>query len=254
VAADAGSSHIKAADQFEMVPSYLDEEAIVEVALKTKATAVIPGYGFISESRSFAEACAAKGIEFCGPSPEVLSTFGLKHTARDAAKAAGVPICPGTDVLENGAAALKWAQETNVQYPLIFKAIAGGGGIGMVVVEEESGIEAAFDTASRNALKAFGDGRMYVEQMLVGARHVEVQIFGDGKGDAVALGTRECSVQRRNQKVVEEAPAPNTPPERLRDVEACAAKLASAVGYNSAGTVEFLFDKNHNFYFLEVNT
>jgi urea carboxylase len=254
VAADAGSSHIKAADQFEMVPSYLDEEAIVEVALKTKATAVIPGYGFISESRSFAEACAAKGIEFCGPSPEVLSTFGLKHTARDAAKAAGVPICPGTDVLENGAAALKWAQETNVQYPLIFKAIAGGGGIGMVVVEEESGVEAAFDTASRNALKAFGDGRMYVEQMLVGARHVEVQIFGDGKGDAVALGTRECSVQRRNQKVVEEAPAPNTPPERLRDVEACAAKLASAVGYNSAGTVEFLFDKNHNFYFLEVNT
>lgn len=115
VAADAGSSHIKAADEWYEVPSYLDEEAIVGVALKAGATAIIPGYGFISESRSFAEACAAKGIEFCGPSPEVLSTFGLKHTARDAAKAAGVPICPGTDVLESGADALKWAQETKVQ-------------------------------------------------------------------------------------------------------------------------------------------
>ena len=214
-AADIGSMHVKAADEHYEVNSYIDEEAIVGIAVSTACTAVIPGYGFISESKSFAEACERKGIEFCGPGPEVLSTFGLKHTARAAAQKAGVPICLGTDVLETGAAALKWARETNVQYPLLFKAIAGGGGIGMVQVDEESEVEAAFDVASRNAKKAFGDGRMYVEQMLVGARHIEVQIFGDGKGDAVALGTRECSVQRRNQKVVEETPAPNIPADRL---------------------------------------
>lgn len=186
-------------------------------------------------------------------SPEVLSTFGLKHTARDAAKEAGVPICPGTDVLTDGASALAWARSAQVTYPLLFKAIAGGGGIGMVRVDKEEELETAFDTASRNALKAFGDGRMYVEQMLVGARHIEVQIFGDGAGEAVALGTRECSVQRRNQKVVEEAPAPNVPAERLKEIETCAAKLAGSVGYNSAGTVEFLLDSRNDFYFLEVH-
>lgn len=253
-AADIGSMHVKAADEHYEVNSYIDEEAIVGIAVSTACTAVIPGYGFISESKSFAEACERKGIEFCGPGPEVLSTFGLKHTARAAAQKAGVPICLGTDVLETGAAALKWARETNVQYPLLFKAIAGGGGIGMVQVDEESEVEAAFDVASRNAKKAFGDGRMYVEQMLVGARHIEVQIFGDGKGDAVALGTRECSVQRRNQKVVEEAPAPNIPADRLEAIAACAAKLASSVAYNSAGTVEFLLDASNQFFFLEVNT
>ena len=183
----------------------------------------------------------------------MLSTFGLKHTARDAAKEAGVPICPGTDVLTDGASALAWARSAQVTYPLLFKAIAGGGGIGMVRVDKEEELETAFDTASRNALKAFGDGRMYVEQMLVGARHIEVQIFGDGAGEAVALGTRECSVQRRNQKVVEEAPAPNVPAERLKEIETCAAKLAGSVGYNSAGTVEFLLDSRNDFYFLEVH-
>ena len=238
-AADIGSSHIRAADERYEVPSYLDEEAIVNIAVQTSCTAVIPGYGFLSENVSFAEKCERAGIEFCGPSPEVLSTFGLKHTARAAAKQAGVPICAGTDVLETGAVALAWAQEVGVQYPLIFKAIAGGGGIGMVRVDKEDEIEAAFDTASRNATKAFGDGRMYVEQMLLNARHIEVQIFGDGNGDAVALGTRECSVQRRNQKVVEEAPAPNVPAERLREVEACAAKLACSVRGIAASEIPF---------------
>ena len=179
----------------------------MDVGVKSGCTAVIPGYGFLSESRSFAELCAEHGLAFCGPSPETLSQFGLKHTARNAAKAADVPICPGTDVLESGEDAVNWARSAGDPYPLMLKAIAGGGGIGMVRVDAEHELQAAFDTASSNAVKAFGDGRMFVETMLVGARHVEVQVFGDGKGNAAAIGTRECSIQRRHQKVIEEAPA-----------------------------------------------
>ncbi|MCW0181630.1 MAG: urea carboxylase [Zavarzinia sp.] len=233
--------------------SYLRAEAIVQACLDTGAEAVHPGYGFLSENAGFAEALAARGIRFIGPRPEHLRDFGLKHTARALAEAAGVPLLPGTGILLSAEEALAAAHE--IGYPVMLKSTAGGGGIGMSLCHDAAELQARFEAVQRMASSSFGDARVYIERFVATARHVEVQIFGDGKGNVVALGERDCSLQRRNQKVVEETPAPGLTPELRARLHAAAVALGKAVAYESAGTVEFIYDVTRgDFSFLEVNT
>ncbi|AUN33450.1 urea carboxylase [Niveispirillum cyanobacteriorum] len=257
--ADADSLHVAVADI--AIPlggqtpaeSYLRGDRIIEIARETGAEAIIPGYGFLSENTEFAEQCAAAGIAFVGPTPDQIRRFGLKHTSREIAKAAGVPLTPGTDLLKDVAAAKAAAAE--IGYPVMLKSTAGGGGIGLQRCADEGELVAAFDSVKRLGQSFFKDGGVFIERFVSDARHVEVQIFGDGRGNVVALGERDCSVQRRNQKVIEETPAPGLPPETRRRLLDAAVRLGQAVGYVSAGTVEFIYDGARNaFYFLEVNT
>ena len=258
-AADAGSLHVGEAD--EAVPigpapagaSYLDSHAILCAARQCGATAIHPGYGFLSENAGFAERCAAAGIAFIGPTPANIRAFGLKHTARDLARAAAVPLMPGTDLLPNVDAAVAAAER--IGFPVILKATAGGGGIGMRVCEDAASIADAFGAVVRLAGNNFGDGGVFLERFVRRARHVEVQIFGDGQGRVVTLGERDCSLQRRNQKVMEEAPAPNLPAATRKALLEAARRLGETARYQSAGTVEFLYDPQRDeFSFLEVNT
>jgi urea carboxylase len=233
--------------------SYLNIDAVIAACKATGAEAVHPGYGFLSENIGFAERLAAEGIAFIGPRPEHLSAFGLKHTARELAKASGVPLLPGTDLLDSADAAVTAA--ATVGYPIMLKSTAGGGGIGMQLCADADALRAAFDSVQRTARASFGDARVYIERFVADARHVEVQIFGDGKGKVVALGERDCSLQRRNQKVVEETPAPGLPDAVRARLHKAAVDLGSSVSYESAGTVEFIYDsQREEFYFLEVNT
>jgi urea carboxylase len=257
--ADAASLHIQQADEaFSLgegpaAGTYLVVEKILAVAKQSGATAIHPGYGFLSENAAFAEACEAAGIAFVGPTPEQLRVFGLKHTARALAKQHGVPMLEGTDLLENLDAALKAGEE--VGYPVMLKSTAGGGGIGMRVCHSADELSDAFDTVKRLGQNNFSDSGVFIEKYIQRARHLEVQVFGDGRGEVVALGVRDCSVQRRNQKVLEETPAPNLPAGMAEELCAAAIKLAKAVSYRSAGTVEFVYDSEAcQFYFLEVNT
>jgi urea carboxylase len=257
--ADAASLHIQQADEaFSLgegpaAGTYLMVEKILAVAKQTGAKAIHPGYGFLSENAAFAEACEAANIAFVGPTPEQLRVFGLKHTARALAKQHGVPMLEGTELLENLDAALKAAEQ--VGYPLMLKSTAGGGGIGMRVCNSASELSDAFDAVKRLGQNNFSDSGVFIEKYIQRARHLEVQVFGDGKGDVIALGVRDCSVQRRNQKVLEETPAPNLPAGMAEELCAAAIKLAKAVSYRSAGTVEFVYDSAaERFYFLEVNT
>ncbi|MCW2284935.1 urea carboxylase [Rhodoblastus acidophilus] len=233
--------------------SYLQADKIIEACKRTGAQAVHPGYGFLSENVGFAEKLAAENIAFIGPRPEHLRAFGLKHTARDIAQKAGAPLLPGTSILETVEDALAAAE--TIGYPVMLKSTAGGGGIGMQLCEGPESLREKFESVQRTAQAGFGDARLFLERFVARARHVEVQIFGDGKGRVVALGERDCSLQRRNQKVIEETPAPGLSDalkSRLRDA-ACA--LGRAVKYESAGTVEFIYDvARDDFYFLEVNT
>ncbi len=257
--ADADSLHVAMADI--AIPlggqtpaeSYLRGDRIIEIARETGAEAIIPGYGFLSENTDFAEQCAAAGIAFVGPTPDQIRRFGLKHTSREIAKAAGVPLTPGTDLLKDVAEAKAAAAE--IGYPVMLKSTAGGGGIGLQRCADEGELVAAFDSVKRLGQSFFKDGGVFIERFVSDARHVEVQIFGDGRGNVVALGERDCSVQRRNQKVIEETPAPGLPPETRRRLLDAAVRLGQAVGYVSAGTVEFIYDGARDaFYFLEVNT
>ena len=257
--ADAGSLHVSMADEAVRLgpapaaESYLNVEAILAAARATGAQAIHPGYGFLSESVAFAEACEAAGIAFIGPTPDNIRAFGLKHTARDLALANGVPLAPGTDLLTDAEAALAAARR--IGFPVILKATAGGGGIGMRVCEDEAAVEAAFAQVRRLATGAFGDDGVFLERYVARARHIEVQLFGDGHGRVVALGERDCSLQRRNQKVVEETPAPLLPPATREALIDAAVRLGEAAAYRSAGTVEFLYDADRDdFFFLEVNT
>lgn len=257
--ADAASLHIQQADQAISLGeggatgTYLDAEKILAAAKQSGATAIHPGYGFLSENAAFAEACEAAGIAFVGPTPEQLRVFGLKHTARALAREHGVPMLEGTDLLDSLDSALKAAEQ--VGYPVMLKSTAGGGGIGMRVCYSAADLSEAFDTVKRLGQNNFSDAGVFIEKYIQRARHLEVQVFGDGQGEVLALGVRDCSVQRRNQKVIEETPAPNLPqgmPEALCEA---AIRLASAVRYRSAGTVEFVYDSEAaQFYFLEVNT
>ena len=257
--ADAGSLHVSQADEAVRIgpapaaESYLNVEAVLAAAKATGAQAIHPGYGFLSENTAFAEACEAAGIAFIGPTPDNIRAFGLKHSARDLAQAHGVPLAPGTDLLTDAEAACEAAQA--IGYPVILKATAGGGGIGMRVCEDEAGLSDAFAQVVRLAGANFSDAGVFLERYVRRARHIEVQVFGDGEGRVVALGERDCSLQRRNQKVVEETPAPHLPAVTRDALMQAAVDLAAAVNYRSAGTVEFLYDaERDDFFFLEVNT
>ncbi|MFG6205132.1 urea carboxylase [Pseudomonas retamae] len=257
--ADAASLHILQADQAHSLGegaaanTYLAVEKILAVARQSGATAIHPGYGFLSENAAFAEACEAQGIAFIGPTPEQLRVFGLKHTARALAKQHGVPMLEGTELLDSLDAALIAGEQ--VGYPVMLKSTAGGGGIGMRVCRSASELRESFDAVKRLGQNNFSDAGVFIEKYIQRARHLEVQVFGDGRGEVIALGVRDCSVQRRNQKVLEETPAPNLPHGMAEALCAAAIKLAKAVNYRSAGTVEFVFDSEaQRFYFLEVNT
>jgi acetyl-CoA carboxylase biotin carboxylase subunit len=233
--------------------SYLSVAAVVGAALATGCDAVHPGYGFLSERPELAAACEAHGIAFVGPPADVIRRGGNKVEARRLAREAGIPVGAGSErsATRDGVAAVADA----VGYPVLLKAAAGGGGRGMVRVSNPAELGAAYDRAANEALQAFGDGSLYVERYVANARHVEVQILADAHGGLVHLGERDCSSQRRFQKLVEEAPASGVPVEVRRDLGAAAAALAAALGYTGAGTVEFLVDADRNdFFFLEVNT
>ncbi|MEO5805461.1 5-oxoprolinase/urea amidolyase family protein [Devosia sp.] len=233
--------------------SYLNVDAVIAACKATGAQAVHPGYGFLSENIGFAQRLAEAGIVFIGPTPANIEAFGLKHTARELAKSSGVPLLPGTGLLTDAGEALTAAQ--TVGYPVMLKSTAGGGGIGMQLCADAAALSAAFDSVQRTATASFGDARVYIERFVSDARHVEVQIFGDGKGKVIALGERDCSLQRRNQKVVEETPAPGLSDAVRARLHKAATDLGSAVSYASAGTVEFIYDPvREDFYFLEVNT
>ena len=257
--ADVGSLHVAQADEAVLIgpapaaQSYLAIEKILAVAKQTGAQAIHPGYGFLSENPGFAEACAEAGIVFIGPKPDQMRRFGLKHTAREIAQAEGAPLLPGTGLLPDVAAALREAE--TIGYPVMLKSTAGGGGIGMQLCWDAAELEPAFARVDRLSRANFKESGLFLEKYVEHARHIEVQIFGDGRGNVVALGERECSIQRRNQKIIEETPAPGLPDSVRAELLACAEKLGRAAGYESAGTVEFVFDDTTNkFYFLEVNT
>ncbi|USU01961.1 urea carboxylase [Pseudomonas siliginis] len=257
--ADAASLHIsQAAEAYSLgegaaSATYLAVDKILAIAKQSGATAIHPGYGFLSENAAFAEACEAQGIAFIGPTPEQLRVFGLKHTARALARQHGVPMLEGTDLLDSLDCALSAAEQ--VGYPVMLKSTAGGGGIGMRVCRSASELSESFEAVKRLGQNNFSDAGVFIEKYIERARHLEVQVFGDGCGEVIALGVRDCSVQRRNQKVLEETPAPNLPEGMADELCAAAIKLAQAVNYRSAGTVEFVFDsEGQRFYFLEVNT
>ncbi|CEN56739.1 urea carboxylase [Candidatus Methylopumilus turicensis] len=257
--ADANARHVLDADEAYCVgpapaaDSYLNADKILEIAQKTGAQGIHPGYGFLSENASFAERCEALGIAFIGPSPQQMRDFGLKHTARALAEQNGVPLLPGTGLL-SGVDEAK-VQAENIGYPVMLKSTAGGGGIGMQLIWGADELESAFASVQRLSSANFKDTGIYLEKYVQAARHIEVQIFGNGLGDVIALGERDCSVQRRNQKVIEETPAPNITQEVRDALAATAVKLGKAIHYRSAGTVEFVYDKSTGkFYFLEVNT
>jgi urea carboxylase len=257
--ADRDALHVRLADEAILIgpapaaESYLRADKVIEAAKATGAEAIHPGYGFLSENPDFAEACAAAGIAFVGPSADQMRAFGLKHTAREQAEKSGVPLLPGSRLLADAGHAA--AEARRIGYPVMLKSTAGGGGIGMRLIWSEDELAEAYASVDRLARANFKDAGIYLEKYVQEARHIEVQIFGDGFGHVMALGERDCSVQRRNQKVIEETPAPNiTEVQRARLLDT-AERLGRAVGYHSAGTVEFVFDaSNGEFYFLEVNT
>ena len=256
--ADASAPHVAMADaavcigQAPVAASYLNHARIIEAALAAGAQAIHPGYGFLSENAGFVEACEAAGLVFLGPTPQQMRLFGLKHTARALATDSGVPLLPGTGLLSDLDEALVHAER--IGYPVMLKSSAGGGGIGMQMCIGAEELRAAFDTVRRLAQSNFSDAGVFIERYITDARHIEVQVFGDGAGGVLALGDRDCSLQRRNQKVVEEAPAPHLRPEVRAALHDTARRLAQAASYRSAGTVEFVVDaRTQEFYFLEVN-
>ena len=256
---DASSRHVIEADEaFLLGPapaaqSYLNAEKIIRIAFDNGVQAIHPGYGFLSENADFAEACESAGIAFIGPTPQQMRAFGLKHTARELAQSSGVPLLPGTGLLRDVEEARDAARK--IGYPIILKSTAGGGGIGMRVIWNEDSLVDDYASVDRTARANFKQAGLYIEKYVAAARHIEVQIFGDGEGNVIALGERDCSVQRRNQKVIEETPAPGLSDAQRSKLHNTAVRLGKAVNYRSAGTVEFVYDaSNGEFYFLEVNT
>lgn len=249
-ATDSKALHQEVVDEAIAIKSYLDQEAIIKAALESKAQAIHPGYGFLSENAGFARRCQEEGLVFIGPSPEAISAMGDKLTAKETMRKAGLPLVPGwsgpKEEIEKG------AQE--VGYPLLVKAAAGGGGKGMRLVRQADELEQALERAQSEAKKAFGDERVFLERFIEHPRHIEVQIFGDSYGNAYCFGERECSLQRRYQKIIEEAPSAVVSPELRKRLVEAGVKAVKALNYCGAGTVEFILDKKDNFYFLEVNT
>ena len=257
--ADAGAPHVRAADEAVHIgpapasESYLRGDHLIEVAKRVGADAIHPGYGFLSEREWFAKAVEDAGLIWIGPPASAIAAMGSKTAARTLAIAAGTPVVPGTtEALKDAAEAKKLAQEFGL--PVLLKAAAGGGGKGMRVVRDLSEIEGALGSAQREAKNAFGDDAVYIEKYIEGPRHVEIQVLADQHGNCISLGERECSIQRRHQKMIEEAPSVAVSPELRARMGAAAVAAAKAAGYVNAGTCEFLLDKHGNFYFLEMNT
>ncbi len=257
--ADKDSLHVKFADEAVCIggpkgqESYLNIPHIMAACEITNADAVHPGYGFLAENAKFAQICADHGIKFIGPTPEMINKMGDKITAKETMIKAGVPVVPGGEgLLENVEAAKKLAKE--IVYPVIIKATAGGGGKGMRVVWNESEIEKAFGDAKMEAAASFKNDGLYMEKFVEEPRHIEIQVAGDQYGNVCHLSERDCSIQRRHQKLVEESPSPFMTPELRQRMGDAAIKAANAINYESVGTVEFLVDKNRNFYFMEMNT
>lgn len=257
--ADKDSLHVKLADEAVCIgkplpkDSYLNIESIITAAVLTGADAIHPGFGFLSENAKFARICRECNIKFIGPTPEMIELMGDKARARQMMIEADVPVVPGSDGTV-GAAEDARVLAKRIGYPVILKAVSGGGGRGMRIVWNESEIEMAFNTASNEALSAFGDGSMYLEKYIVEPRHIEFQILGDAYGNVVHLGERDCSLQRRHQKVIEEAPSPCISPALRKKMGEAAIRAAKAVKYENAGTIEFIVDKDRNFFFIEMNT
>ena len=257
--ADRNSLPVRFADEAicigppQLSQSYLNIPAVISAAEIANVEAVHPGYGLLSENANFAEVCETCGIKFIGPTPEVIRLMGEKEKARAAMKRAGVPILPGSDgIIASEGEALEWAR--NVGYPVIIKASAGGGGRGMRIVRGEEELPALFKAASSEAAAAFGNGDLYMEKFIERPRHIEFQILGDSQGNVVSLGERECSIQRRHQKLLEESPSTQVSSDLRAKIGNILSKTLSELGYVNAGTIEFLMDENKNLYFIEMNT
>jgi acetyl-CoA carboxylase biotin carboxylase subunit len=259
---DRTAPHVRLADEaWHLGPSpatesYLRIDRIIDVARRSGAALVHPGYGFLAENEDFAAACGEAGLTFVGPTPRAIELMGSKTAARSVAIAAGVPVVPGTKAPfpEDAPEAALLEQADRIGFPLLVKAVAGGGGKGMRAVASRADLPAAVRTARSEARSAFGDGAVYFERRLIGPRHIEIQLLGDHHGNVIPFVERECSIQRRHQKVVEESPSPVLRPDVRRALADCAARVAREVGYTNAGTIEFLVDEAQQFYFLEMNT
>ncbi len=256
---DRAALHVRKSDEaYPIGPaaaseSYLNIPKVLDVARRSGADAIHPGYGFLSENAKFARACAGGGIKFIGPSAAAMDAMGSKTRARQAMERAGVPFVPGTS---RGLESVEQAEQVaeRIGYPVMLKAAAGGGGKGMRLVHAQEDLRSALEGARSEAERSFGDGEVYIEKAILNPRHIEMQILADEHGNTVYLGERECSLQRRHQKVVEEAPSPIVDPDMRRGMGEVAVRVAQAAGYANAGTVEFLVDQEKNFYFLEMNT
>ncbi|HIY08998.1 MAG TPA: acetyl-CoA carboxylase biotin carboxylase subunit [Firmicutes bacterium] len=256
--ADREALHVSLADESICIgpppvkDSYLNMTAILSAAVATGAQAIHPGYGLLSENARFAQLCEQCHITFIGPPAQIISKMGDKDEARRTMVAAGVPVVPGCDLVPDAQTALREAKR--IGFPLLIKARAGGGGRGIRLVEREEEVENAFLAASSEAASAFGDGACYMEKFLRPVKHIEMQVIADQQGNVVCLGERECSVQRKNQKLIEESPSPVVDEKTRRQMIDVSTKAAKAVGYQGVGTIEFLYDREGNFYFMEMNT
>ena len=257
--ADIDSLHVLQSDESyclgagRAADTYLNQDKIFDIIEHSGAEAVHPGYGFLSENPDFVKRCENKGIVFIGPTTDQMQSFGLKHTARQLAQDNNIPLLPGSNLLDSVDDALKAAEA--IGYPVMLKSTAGGGGIGMQLCWNHSELNNSYDSVRRLSKNNFSNSGVFIEKFIEYARHIEVQVFGDGKGKALALGERDCSTQRRNQKVIEETPAPNIPDSIRTELQKTAIRLVQAVHYRNAGTVEFVYDQTSDqFYFLEVNT
>ncbi|MCZ6776989.1 MAG: acetyl-CoA carboxylase biotin carboxylase subunit [Ignavibacteria bacterium] len=257
--ADRDSLHVRFADEAVCIgpppslESYLKVPRIIAAAEVTNADAIHPGYGFLAENASFAEICTTSGMKFIGPNADMISAMGDKAFAKETMKKAGVPVVPGSEgVVKSVGQALEIAR--SIGMPIILKAVAGGGGRGMRIVREEPELEAAFQTAQHEAEQGFGNPDIYVEKYIEEPHHIEIQVFGDQHGNVIHLGERDCSIQRRHQKLIEESPSPFVDQDMRERMGEAAVKGCKAVNYENAGTIEFLVDKDKNFYFMEMNT
>jgi acetyl-CoA carboxylase biotin carboxylase subunit len=257
--ADRNSLHVRFADEAICIgpprsaESYLNIPAVISAAEITSVDAIHPGYGLLSENANFAEVCETSHIKFIGPPPDVIRLMGEKEKARQAMKSAGVPILPGSDgVIASAEEAVEWGRQ--IGYPVIVKASAGGGGRGMRVIRKEEELEGSFNAAQSEAAAAFGNGNLYMEKFIECPRHIEFQVLGDDHGKVISLGERECSIQRRHQKLLEEAPSTQVSEEMRKEIGSKLADCLSTIGYVNAGTVEFLMDEYGNLHFIEMNT
>jgi acetyl-CoA carboxylase biotin carboxylase subunit len=257
--ADRNALHVRFADEAicigppRLADSYLNIPAVISTAEICNADAIHPGYGLLSENANFAEVCETSGIKFIGPPPEIIRLMGEKEKARAAVKRAGVPIVPGSEgVVANEDEALEWAR--SIGFPVIVKATAGGGGRGMRIIRDEQELPGLFLQAHAEAQAAFGNGDLYLEKFIENPRHIEFQVLGDNYGKVISLGERECSIQRRHQKLIEESPSVQVTPELRARMGGILEKTLGAIGYVNAGTVEFLMDKDGSLYFIEMNT